>query len=438
MQDEGLLSQRLAHSGASCSNTAMRSLDAGKGGDPGKRTGQVSKWRQHLTLDLPGVSPGAVWLHACSVGEVGSVAPLIRALLQRGLRVHLSVVTSTGFAHAGRLLGNEISISYLPWDIPGAMGRLLRHLRPSLFLLTETEFWPGLLSACRKNGVPVIGINTRISDASFPRYRATRWLWQRWLAPVSLFLAQSAQDAERLSAIGVAAERVKVVGNLKYAVAAPAVDAQSLRLQLDESGRRPILLVASSHEGEESRILDMWSHWHAIRSDLLTVIVPRHPERFQAVARLVRERGHSLACWSDAEKQPADFVLIDAMGLLGKLYAVADIVIVAGSLADIGGHNPLEAAVCGRGVVTGPHVQNFREIMGDMLRANAAIVCHDRHDFEAAISRLLSHPDELKALHAEAALFIADKGRVLERILAELEPGLPDAEPERSGHVGAA
>ena len=384
----------------------------------------MSKWRQQFALELPESRPGCIWLHACSVGEVGSVVPLVDALLQKGHAVHMSVVTATGFAHAERLLGNRVSISYLPWDLPGRMARFIRRLRPSLLLLTETEFWPGMLAACHRQQLPVIGINTRISDRSFPRYRASRFLWRRWLAPVSLFLAQSSQDAERLAAIGVPAERIQVVGNLKYAVSAPQLDAQALRLRLDASGERPILLVASSHEGEEGMLLDMWPRWHAIRKDLLTVIVPRHPERFQAVAELVRERGHRLSRWSTDDAAPADFVLIDAMGVLGQLYAVADIALIAGSLADIGGHNPLEAAVCGRGVVTGPHVQNFREIMRDMQRANAAIVCRDKRDLEASISRLLSHPDELRQLHAEASLFIADKGRVVERMLQAIESSL--------------
>lgn len=408
------------------------------GGDiPGNSRSHVSKWRQHLALDLPEPAPGCIWLHACSVGEVGSVVPLIRALLQRGHRVHLSVVTATGFSHAGRLLGGEITISYLPWDIPGIMNRLIRQLRPSLFLLAETEFWPGLLSACRKNRLPVIGINTRISDSSFPRYRATRLLWRRWLAPVSLFLAQSRLDAERLAAIGVPGEKIEVAGNLKYAVTAPVVDAGSLRLRLDAGGRRPVLLVASSHAGEEAMILDMWDQWHALRNDLLTVIVPRHPGRFQAVARLIRERGHRLACWSEGEAQQADFILVDAMGVLGKLYSVADIVVMGGSLADTGGHNPLEAAICGRGVVTGPHVQNFREIMHDMQKASAAIVSQDQRELAAAVARLLGHPDELQQLHARAALFIAEKSRVLEHILQVIEPQLPAVATGRNGHVPA-
>jgi 3-deoxy-D-manno-octulosonic-acid transferase len=344
-----------------------------------------------------------------------------------GHDIHLSVVTATGFSHADRQLGNDISISYLPWDIPGAMSRFIHRLQPALLLLTETEFWPGKLSACRKQRVPVVGINTRISDRSFPRYQTSRFLWRRWLAPVSLFLAQSRQDAERLVAIGVPAEKIQTAGNLKYAVAAPGLDAEKLRLKLDASGRRPILLVASSHEGEDALILNMWERWHANRQDLLTIFVPRHPERFNSVATLIHNRGHQLSRWSETKQHNADFILIDAMGVLGKLYSIADIVIIAGSLVDIGGHNPLEAAICGRGVVTGPYVQNFCEIMDEMKQSNAAIVAHDEQELEAAVNRLLTHPDELKALHANAALFIHDKAQVLDHILSAIKPYLRKA-----------
>ncbi len=403
----------LAQCDPSCSNTPMQDS-----------AHHPAKWRQHFTLSLPDARPGCIWVHACSVGEVGSVVPLIRALLDMGHDIHLTVVTATGFAHADRKLGNDISISYLPWDIPGAMSRFIRQLQPALLLLTETEFWPGKLSACRKHQVPVIGINTRISDRSFPRYQASRFLWRRWLAPVSLFLAQSQQDAERLIAIGVAAEKVQTAGNLKYAISAPELDAEKLRHKLDASGRRPILLVASTHEGEDALILDMWESWHANNKDLLTVFVPRHPGRFNAVAALIHERGHSLSRWSESEQLNADFILIDAMGVLDKLYCIADIVIVAGSLVDIGGHNPLEAAICGRGVVTGPYVQNFHEIMDEMKHCNAAIVAHDEQELEAAINRLLTVPNELKTLHASAALFIEDKAQVLNHILSAIQPYL--------------
>ncbi len=417
----------LAQNTTSCSNTAMRESGFTISG----------KWRQHLTLNLPQARPGCIWVHACSVGEVGSVTPLIRALLEQGYTVHLSVITATGFAHADRLLGNSISLSFLPWDLPSAMVRLARSLKPSLLLLAETEFWPGMLSACKKQHIPVIGINTRISDRSFPRYQASRWFWKRWLAPVSLFLPQSQTDAERLIAMGVASDKIEVAGNLKYAISAPAVDSKVFREKLDINSSRPILLIASTHEGEDSRLLDMWPVWHAICPELLTIIVPRHPERFDQVAALIQERGHRLSRWSklhdhDTSRYDADFVLLDSMGILTGLYTVADVVIVAGSLENIGGHNPLEAAICGRGVVTGPYVQNFRDIMAEMQQGKAAIVSRNDSELEAAITRLLSHPDELRHLNASAALFIQDRAQILERVLEAIQPWMPDHRSHRA------
>ncbi len=387
------------------------------------------KWRQQFTLELPNPRPGSVWLHACSVGEVSSVTPLIRALIEKGHPVHLTVVTATGFNHAERLLGNTVSLAFLPWDLPTAMSRMISSLQPALLLLAETEFWPGMLKACRKQNIPVVGINTRISDRSFPRYQATAWLWKRWLAPVNLFLAQSDIDRERLIALGIPNANVQTVGNLKYAVSAPEVNASALRLKLDTSGARPILLIASTREGEDARLLDMWPAWHAACPELLTVIVPRHPQRFDQVANLIQERGLTLTRWSEqhsnADMINQDVLLLDAMGLLTQLYSIADAVIIAGSLENNGGHNPLEAAICGRGIVSGPHVQNFRDIMAEMQQAEAAIICRDDQEIEQAVCRLLTHPQELKGLHANAALFIQDRSHVLDRMLNAIETWLP-------------
>jgi len=387
----------------------------------------VVKWRQQFALDLPATSHGCIWIHACSVGEVASVVPLIRSLRNEGHPVHLTVVTATGFAHAERLL-NGTTISYLPWDIPGTMSRLIKKLDPALLLLTETEFWPGMLKACRKLNIPVIGINTRISDRSFPGYLRSSFLWRRWLKPVSLFLAQSNLDAERLIAIGVDADRVKVAGNMKYAIDPPEVEATSLRQKLDASESRPILIVASTHDDEESRILDMLPKWLALKPDLLTVLIPRHPRRFDAVAEQIRQRGYHLSRWSMLGiEKPEQLLLVDAMGVLVGLFAIADLVIIGGSLVEIGGHNPLEAAICGRGVVTGPHVQNFRAIMDDMAHNNAAILARNDHEMCEAVSRLISHPDELKELHAQATSFMADRTQVLPRILEAIKPWLPES-----------
>jgi len=237
----------------------------------------ASKWRQHLTLEHPATESNPLWLHACSVGEVGSVAPLVEELLRLDFPLHLSVVTKTGFDHATRLFGERVSISYLPWDIPGLMKRFIKRLNPRILLLAETEFWPGMLAACHQRQIPVIGINTRISDRSFPRYRASRFLWRRWLSHVSLFLAQSALDAKRLADMGVDPARIQTVGNLKYAIKPPELDTEALRKRVDSSMSRPILLAASTHAGEEEALLEMWPEWKRLQPDLLLLLVPRHP-----------------------------------------------------------------------------------------------------------------------------------------------------------------
>jgi len=386
---------------------------------------QPSKWKQHLTLSLPQAFDGScIWIHACSVGEVNSIIPLIGNLLDRGESIHLTVVTQTGMQRALQLFGDRLHLSFLPWDLPGAMSRLVDRIRPRLLLLTETEFWPGMLGACRRRGIPVIGINTRISDRSFPRYMATRFFWQRWLSTVRLFLAQSRIDAERLEALGIDSKRIINAGNLKYAVRPPEIDAESVRHRIDPSGARPILLVASTHDDEEKQVLKMWRTWKQARPDLLLLLVPRHPQRFEEVADTIKASGSPFSRWSALPELPEAIILVDAMGILQQLYAIADIAMIGGSLVPIGGHNPLEAAVCGRGVVTGPHIQNFREIMQEMVEAQVAIIAADGSELEQSVLRLIKHPDELRDLHVHAAEFIRQRQGILATVLAAIEPWL--------------
>jgi len=395
---------------------------------PEKQTNRPSRWRQHLTLDLPPGGGHPVWVHACSVGEVSSVTPLIEGLLDLDYAVHLTVVTDTGYAHAERLFGGRITLAYLPWDVPGLMGRMIARLNPRLLLLTETEFWPGMLNSCKRRNIPVIGINTRISDRSYPRYLASRWLWKRWLSGVSLFLAQSDTDAERLAGIGIKKKRIRCVGHLKYAVKPPQVDSEALRLRVEPTGARPILLAGSTHDNEEEVLCGMLAGWKKLAPDLLLVIVPRHPQRFSPVAGRMAELGVRTVRWSEGAAKPkTDAVLIDEMGILGGLYTIADIVFIGGSLIAHGGQNPLEAAVCGRGVVTGPHMHNFAGIMQDMRQAGAAVQCLDAGEVDATLSRFLSHPDELRQLHAHATAFMQDRSDVARRMLKAIRQKLEKA-----------
>lgn len=386
------------------------------------------KLKQHLGIELPVSSPHPLWLHACSMGEVASTAPLVNSLLDKNIPVHITVVTATGMDHIKRLFGDKVSASFLPWDIPGLMHRLVTHLRPRLLLLTETEFWPGLLSACHRGGVPVLGINTRISDRSFPRYHASRWLWRRWLKHVEIFFSQSQLDADRLQAIGVDKKRIRVICNLKYAVSAPDVDASSLRKRLDPGETRPILLAASTHADEEARLLNMLPSWKRVRPDLILALVPRHPERFDEVGDLVKQFGFRLCRWSESPDiaclAKADVILVDVMGALRELYTIADLVFIGGSLVPVGGHNPLEAAICGRSVVTGPHMQNFRDIIEDMKRQSAALTAKDTREVDQFFCSLLGSPEDLQSMHARAAVFMRDRSKVLPAIIRAIEPYL--------------
>ncbi|MDX8412573.1 MAG: glycosyltransferase N-terminal domain-containing protein [Mariprofundales bacterium] len=394
----------------------------------------VVKWRHHLTVDLPPVRKNCIWIHACSMGEVGSVIPLIQALIAQGDPIHLTVVTRTGFANAHRLLAAEVAegsltVAFLPWDMPGLMARMIARLQPKALLLTETEFWPGMLAACRRQSVVVVGINTRISDRSFPKYYASRWLWRRWLDPIACFLPQSEVDLTRLAALGISDDKLKVCGNLKTAVTAPKVDAAALRQRIDPSEQRPIVLIASSHEGEERTLLAQWSQWQQQQPDLLLLLVPRHPDRFDRVVEECQQLGLSLRRWSEQQPLAADDVVmvVDAMGVLEGLFTIADIVVVGGSIANYGGHNPLEAAVCGRGVITGPHVQNFRQLMDEMARDGGAVVAENGEAVGHAISHFLAHPDALHALHRHAAVWMQQHGNVLQAVLQQVNRQLKHA-----------
>jgi len=380
------------------------------------------KWSQHFLWDKPKKKPSCVWIHACSVGEVASVVPLIQTLHAQGHAMHITVITRTGFEHASKQLGDMASISYLPWDLPSLMRRFVRHLQPQLLLLTETEFWPGMLKACAQQGVSIVGVNTRISNRSFPKYYATRFLWRRWLAHVDMFLPQSDVDVTRLIRMGVDANKVQAVGNLKYAITTPIVDAQALRQYVDASATRPIILLASTHDDEEQRVLKMWQVWHRQQANILLVIVPRHPERFDNVANMIKASGMTLARWSDNDNtQGADVLLVDAMGVLQSLYTIADIAVIGGSLVPVGGHNPLEAAICGRGALTGPYIHNFQQVMTDMQKASAAIVAKDDDELESLVLEMLREPEKLQKLHAHAALFMQKNTQVLKRMSDVIE-----------------
>ena len=324
----------------------------------------------------PGERP-LIWLHAVSVGEVLAITRLVRTLETAlpGHQILISTTTRTGQALA-RERFNSNRVFYCPLDLSWAVRAYLNALKPCLFVLAETEFWPNLLSGCFRRGIPVAVVNARISDRSWPRYLRLRGLWRPFLSRLSGVLAQSPTDAERLLTIGCRPESVTVAGNLKFDVRA-AQETDATRILKPISGELRLIVAGSTLESEETALLDAWPQLLAADPQLVMVLAPRHPERFNAVAALLEKSGIPWRKRSDWNKEsvqqlrPGQIVLLDTIGELASVYSLASVAFVGGSLIPAGGHNPLEPAQFGVPIVMGPHYANFRAIVEDLRTHNA-------------------------------------------------------------------
>ncbi len=340
-----------------------------------------------------------VWVHAVSVGEVLAASRLIEELGCRrdrgeaGWRVVVSTTTRTGQKLARERFGAE-RVFYFPLDFGFAVKAWLEALHPALLVLVETEFWPRVLVECRRVNIPVAVVNARISDRSWPRYRRLARLWRAVLRGLTVVLAQTELDAERLRAIG--APNVRVGGNLKYDVRAaqvsPLVDA--LRVYLPRGVK--VLVCGSTLAGEEELLLN------ALPDGIVTVLAPRHPERFSAVAALLQRTDRvwvRRSAWLDAPTTitPGTVFLLDSIGELASVYSLAEAAFIGGSLVPAGGHNPLEAAQFGIPVLMGPHYENFRGIV-ETLRARDAMRIVQTADFRDSLATVLSGCAEATAM----------------------------------------
>ncbi len=377
-------------------------------------------------------APGALWLHAVSMGETRAAAPLIAALRARhpGLRLLLTHSTATGRETGGELLREGDVQCWLPLDTPGAVRRFMDRHQPLAGVLMETEIWPCLMAEAARRGVPVVLANARLSERSARRGQRLRVLLHPAAARLRLALAQTTQDAERLRQAGV--ERVEVSGNLKYdlqpdeAVLARGrtwADAQPLP-------RRPVLLMAVSREGEEAALLQAWRQWPGSPAQRpLLLIVPRHPQRFDEVAALVRTAGFSLARrsdWTGQDLPPpqawtADVWLGDSLREMPLYYGLADLALLGGSFEPLGGQNLIEAAACGCPLLMGPHTFNFSEAAALAEQAGAALRVRD---LDQALQQAASLLDDAQALAAQAGrarAFAAQHRGAAHRMVQALE-----------------
>jgi 3-deoxy-D-manno-octulosonic-acid transferase len=322
-----------------------------------------------------------IWVHAVSVGETRAAEPLIRALQREHPRhrILLTHMTPTGRETGATLFGDSVAQCYLPYDFPFAVARFLEHFKPACGILLETEIWPNLIHACRAHSVPVYLVNARLSEKSFRRYARFRAFAAMCLGELAGIAAQSSADAARFRSLGAAA--IAVTGNIKFDIAADdALLARGAAWRGQWGRARPVLLWASTRDGEEALLLQALRE--AGVDDLLTVIVPRHPQRFDEVAALIERAGIAYQRRSvDASLAPQTRVVLgDSMGEMFAYYAASDVVIVGGSLLPFGAQNLIEACAAGRPVIVGPHTYNFAEAAQLALDAGAAIRVRDAQE----------------------------------------------------------
>jgi 3-deoxy-D-manno-octulosonic-acid transferase len=400
----------------------------------GERAGRVPR----RLVPVPGgeASRPLIWLHAVSVGEVLAITQLIKGLDAElpGYLVAVSTTTRTGQALARERFGPN-RVFYCPLDLPWAVCAYLNALKPKMLILTETEFWPNLLNGCFRRGIPVVVVNARISNRSWPRYHMLRRLWRPILCRLSRVLAQSATDAERLRTIGCAPERVSVAGNLKFDVRA-AQGNEAIRILRENSGGLRFVVAGSTLEGEEAILFEAWPKLLVADGRLAMVVAPRHPERFGAVASLLEQSGITWVRRSEwkadpsASLRPGSIVLLDTIGELASVYSVASVAFVGGSLVAAGGHNPLEPAQFGIPIVMGPHYANFSAITGD-LRAHDALRIAAKDGLAAALIELLRDRPAAEAMGARAREVFERQAGATERCVAAIRELLPAVGAER-------
>ena len=383
-------------------------------------------WQERLgrlPAHLAGNGP-TLWLHAVSVGEVLSAAPLVAAIGRDhpGWRVVVSTTTQTGRAMASTRLPGVAGVFYFPLDFPWVVRRVLAHIRPALLVIVETEIWPNVTRLCRERGMGVLLVNARISDRSYPRYLRVR----RWIAAVlrqfDRLCAQSEETAARLRAMGAPPERVVVTGSLKFDVPAPAPrDLGSVTRCLDG---RPVLLAASTLKGEDEVLLRTVERLRDTVPDALLVLAPRHPERFDAVTALAERTGMRVlrrtGIHLGGAKGTCDVLVLDTIGELAALCAHATVVFVGGSLVPAGGHNILEPARAGRPVVVGPSMSNFAEIARLFLEGGALVQVPDPAAAEREILDLFRDASRREALGTAARAVFDRHGGALERTMREV------------------
>ena len=357
------------------------------------------RWSERFGKSSTPLKDHTIWIHAVSVGEVEACRPLVK-YLQTAYPKHnllITTMTPTGSERVKLLFSDSVLHCYLPYDLPFAVNRFLKYKKPVLGIIMETEIWPNLILTCKKKGIPLVLANARLSDRSAKGYAYFPKFTKTVLNSLHFIAAQGQQDQNNFRNLGVEITDVHVIGNLKYEMTfPPSLFEQSKAMRVMWNTDRPVWVAASTHEGEEEIILEALNLIHSKFPDLLLVLVPRHPERFDRVATLTRRAGFKTLKRSEQKNCTSDtqVLIVDTMGELPLFYAACDVAFVGGSLIPHGGHNLLEPAALGRAIITGPHFFNFNDITKQFINGNAAIEVNDIKTLSDSVSILLTNPEQ--------------------------------------------
>jgi 3-deoxy-D-manno-octulosonic-acid transferase len=378
------------------------------------------RWAERFGFYKTPASTGALWFHAVSVGEAEAAFPLIRRMQAHfpDLPCVVTTTTPTGSRRVTEMLGATVQHVYLPYDMPDSVQRFLAHFQPRLAVIMETEIWPNLYRGCRRAAIPLVIVNARLSARSARGYARLGALTRESLADVNCIAAQTEADQQRFIALGAHIGDIKVTGNIKFDIELSVDVANAAMLRKNCFGTlRPIWIAASTHEGEETQVLDAFKCIRVDHPELVLIIAPRHPERFDTVAGQCRAAGWKLARRSLAETaQDADVFLLDTLGELKQFYCISDIAFVGGSLVPIGGHNVMEPAAAALPVLVGPHLRNFKAAADTLLNAGGALLVHDASELALACSALLSDAGRRRYMGSQALAFVKAGQGALQRV----------------------
>lgn len=374
-----------------------------------------------LFKTLEGKEP--IWIHAVSVGEVMAALPLVRELKKRyaDLGLVISTVTDTGNFTAREQVKEADCVIFFPFDYPLIVRRVIKRVKPQLFITLETEIWPNFLRELNRLEIPAIMVSGRISAHSFRHYRFFSFFFRKVLKNFSFFCMQSEIDAERIVAIGAPPEKLKVTGNLKLNQNIPIripEDKEALFTTLHLQDGKKIFIAGSTHRGEEEIVLKVFKELKKEFYDLVLLLAPRHPERFEEVASLIEDMGFKLVRRTQIdsiEAKDKEVILLDTIGELFKFYSIGTVIFIGGSLVPVGGHNILEPAIYKKAVLFGPYMDNFPEISQILLNKGAGICVRDEKEFIERARVLLLNEDLRESLGEKALKVIEDNQGVLTR-----------------------